>query len=57
MKNFVGLELCDYRSEKVDVHVRASIMDGKLSFECQDLGPAVEEFWGDEDYEYWYSLG
>ncbi len=56
MKNFTGLVLCDYRSERVDVHVRADYVDGKLEFSGHDLGPVVEEFFGDDDYEYWYSL-
>ena len=56
MKNFTGLVLCDYRSERVDVHVWADYVDGKLVFSGQDLEPFVEEFFGDTDYEYWYSL-
>lgn len=50
MKEFKGLVLCDYRSERVDVHVRAALRDGVLTFSGQDLGPFVEEMWGDGDY-------
>lgn len=56
MKDFTGLVLCDYRSERVDVHVRADLQDGVLTFSGHDLGPYVEEMWGDDDYEYWYTL-
>ena len=54
MKSFKDLVLCDSRSERVEVHVRASFTEGELTIEGQDLGPVVEEFWGDSDYEYWY---
>ena len=56
MKDFTGLVLCNYRSERVDVHVTASVVGGKLTFSCQDLGPFVEETFGDSDYEYWYTF-
>ena len=56
MKDFNGLVLCDYRSRKVDVHVKADCAQGVLSISGQDLGPYVEEVWGDSDYEYWYSF-
>ena len=29
---------------------------GTLQISGHDLGPCVEESWGDEDYEYWYSF-
>ena len=56
MKDFTGLVLCDYRSERVEVHVKATIANGQLTLSGQDLGPVVESFWGDSDYEYWYTL-
>lgn len=56
MKEFSGLVLCDSRSERVDTHVRASLLGGALHISAQDLGPFVEEFWGDLDYEYYYDL-
>ena len=56
MKDFSRLVLCEYYSDRVDIHVRASCVNGKLMISGQDLGPSVEEFWGDLDYEYWYSL-
>ena len=56
MKDFRNLVLCDYRSKSVDVHVRANLTDGTLQISGHDLGPCVEESWGDKDYEYWYSF-
>ena len=50
------LVLCDWHGDGVEVHVRASIEDGGLTLSGQDLGPYVEEVWGDSDYEYWYHL-
>ncbi len=56
MKEFRDLILCDYRSSRVDVHVWAALTDGTLTISGQDLGPYVEDSWGDEDYEYWYKF-
>ena len=30
--------------------------DGALSIDGQDMGPLVEQFWGDDDYEYFLSI-
>ena len=30
--------------------------DGTLSINGQDMGPMVEQFWGDDDYEYSLSI-
>ena len=56
MRDFGGLVLCDWHGDKVEVHVRADLKDGELTLAGQDLGPYVEEAWGDSDYEYWYHL-
>ena len=56
MKEFRNLTLCSYTSEHLSVHVTADLIDGALTLSCQDLGPAVETFFGDSDYEYWYSF-
>jgi len=29
---------------------------GDLVFEGQDIGPGVEKFFGDSDYEYWHTV-
>ena len=50
------IELCRYKTACLEIHVNASIRDGKLLISGHDLGPTVEEFWGDNDYEYFYSL-
>jgi hypothetical protein len=50
------IELCRCKTARLEVHVSASIRDGGLLISGQDLGPDVEEFWGDSDYEYFYSL-
>ena len=54
MKDFKGLVLFESYSERIDVHVRAALEGGALTIEGQDLGPYVEQFWGDDEYEYWY---
>ena len=56
MKEFSRLVLCDWSNDNVEVHVSATLAGGRLSFAGQDLGPLVEEVWGDLDYEYWYYL-
>ena len=27
--------------------------DGAIKLDAQDMGPNVERFWGDDDYEFW----
>ena len=27
--------------------------DGAITMDAQDIGPAVTQFWGDDDYEFW----
>ena len=56
MKDFSGLVLCEYQTDKLEVHVRADYCNGKLTISGQDLGEVVESAWGDSDYEYWYSF-
>ena len=56
MQDFERLSLCDYRSERVTIHVRASMTDGALTVAGHDLGAVTEEIWGDTDYEYWYKF-
>ena len=50
------VELCNYKDTGIEVHVHAFISDGQLKIEGQDLGKTVSAFWGDSDYEYFYSL-
>lgn len=53
---FNGMEitLCDEKTEALWVSVRAYIKDGKLTIEGQDLGEAPKEFFGSDEYEYYY---
>ena len=39
MKNFKDLVLCNWYSPRVEVHVRADLMNGCLTLAGQDLGP------------------
>lgn len=32
------------------------LKDGTLRISGADFGPAVEEWWGDDDYEYWMEI-
>ncbi len=56
MNDFKHLVLCDDRNSNIEVHVWADLIDGKLTISGQELGNSVEEFWGDKDFEYWYSF-
>ena len=56
MKDFKDLVLCNWYSPRVEVHVRADLLNGCLTLAGQDLGPYVQEVWEDLDYEYWYSF-
>lgn len=40
----------------ISSRLTASIEDAGLVLSGQDLGPGVEEIWGDLDYEYWLSV-
>ena len=43
-----------YRQEGKNFRsVRATLEEGKFTIDTQDMGPLVEEFWGDSDYEFW----
>ncbi len=48
--------ICDERTPRVKVKVWAEVRDGCLNVEGFDMGKAVEEFFGAEDYEYTYSF-
>ena len=54
MDSFYNLKLCRYHDERVSVYVDATLAGGCLTFSCEDMGSFVEDFWGDDDYEYWY---
>ena len=50
------MTLCDNKSGQVSVYVEASVVSGKLLVSGQDIGPIVEKFFHDIDYEYFYSF-
>lgn len=56
MQDFEKLVLCNYRDEKIDIYVTASLTEGILRISGDDIGEKVQEIWGDDDYEYWYEL-
>jgi len=48
-----------FREEKPDIRIYMEMYfneKGQLIFEGQDLGKLVEEWWGDSDYEYSYTI-
>ena len=55
MKN---IQLFSHDGERVSIIIRAHIEDDTddLVIGGQDTGPAVEEQWGDSDYEYWLRI-
>jgi len=45
--------LIDRETDRIEIHLTAEITPkGDVLLSGQDLGPAVEEIWGDDDYEY-----
>ena len=46
--------LCDENTDRLSVHVTASLNEAKLTVSGVDCGKAPEAFWGSDDYEYWY---
>jgi len=43
-----------YRKEGENFRsVCARLEEDKFTIDTQDMGPLVEEFWGDSDYEFW----
>ena len=56
MKKFSDLTLCDSRGKQRNIHIRVSGDDNGLHFSGDEGGSDVDDFWGDDDYEYWYDL-
>ena len=46
--------LCDDNTASFYVYVNACLDGSKLTISGVDCGQSPEQFWGDEDYEYWY---
>lgn len=37
-------------------HLEAVLEQGKFTIQGHDMGRTVEEFWGEDEYEYWYEF-
>ncbi|WP_422485413.1 hypothetical protein [Gudongella sp. DL1XJH-153] len=48
--------LCDKERHSTQIHVWGEVKDGCLKISGQDLGRAPEEFFGDNEYEYFYDF-
>ena len=48
--------LCNETTPRVHVSVEAEVSNGCLRISGQDLGIGVVQFWGDDEYEYFYSF-
>jgi len=48
--------LCDGEFDGISIHRVTYIKKSKLHIDGQDLGIAVEEFWGENEYEYFYTF-
>ena len=57
MKDFQDLLLYREEREDIRIHIRASLLDGRLTVSGHEIGEAVAEFWGNDEYEYWYAFG
>ena len=50
------MTLCDGEFDGVSIHRVAYIKDSKLHVDGQDLCKPVGEFWGENEYEYFYTF-
>ena len=48
--------LCDEKTTRLWVYVEAKVSDGCLQISGQDLGKAVEGYFGEDEYEYFYDF-
>jgi hypothetical protein len=49
-------ELCNEKLPNVNIYVSAELTGGDLKITGQDIGRCCEEFFGDSDYEYFYTF-
>lgn len=54
--NGMNITLCDYKSERLWASVCARIENGMLRVEGQDLGDVPLEWFGSDEYEYFYDF-
>lgn len=50
------VSLSRWSTLSISSHLRAWTDEKGLVIEGQDLGPGVEQIWGDSDYEYWLTV-
>ena len=56
-EKITSITLEEVKTEELTHSLRAQInKDGGLQLEGQDLGKKVEQTWGEDEYEYWYTL-
>ena len=48
------MELIHEENGHGSYYLDVSFTGGGLEFRGQDLGRSVEDFWGSDEYEYWY---
>ncbi len=48
------IELVHEENSSGSFYIDVSLKDGELCFSGQDFGKSVEDFWGSDEYEYWY---
>ena len=48
--------LCDEKTTRLWVNVEAKVSGGCLKISGQDLGKAVEDYFGEDEYEYFYDF-
>jgi hypothetical protein len=51
-----SFDLCDYKTERLWVHIRAEITGCCLKISGQDLGQVPLAFFDSDEYEYWYTF-
>ena len=56
MEQLESFALCEEKTERVWVIVRAEIIDDCLKISGHDLGDAPKEFLGGDEFEYWYNF-
>jgi len=44
--------LYKFKNEEISVHIEAYFENGDLKVSGYDIGKRVEDYWGDNDYEY-----
>ena len=52
------LTIFDFRAQDNEHHILTALLNssGDLVLEGYDIGPSVEKFFGDSDYEYWRTV-